>query len=231
MPFIPICLKIEPGRRCLVVGGGLVALRKVAWLLGCGAAIDVIAPEIVNEMAGLPDHPTDSIALFREAYGSRDLSGYALVIAATDEEAVNALVAEDARRAGAPVNVVDRPELCTFFVPATLWRGNLQVALNTGGECPGLAARLRQELEAQLPDWYGDFTAALGAVRREMGNAEFGMGNAEFRVIGAEERRGLMTYLASREMAEGLKNLDLDKMKGELRRQAAAWLQRRRPAP
>lgn len=227
MPIVPIALKIDADRRCLVVGGGWVALRKVAWLFGCGAPVDVIAPEIVNEIIGLADDPAGAIRLFREPYQSRDLSGYGLAIAATHDEAINARVAEDARRARVPVNVVDRPELCTFFIPATVWRGDLQVAVSTGGACPSLAGRLRQEFDAVLPDWYGDYTAALGTVRREiMQNAGGGMRSAEMPL--GQERRALMAFLASREVAENLKDLDLEGMKKDLRQRAENWLAERR---
>lgn len=218
MPIIPISLKLDSGRRALVVGGGQVALRKVAWLAGCGVAVDVIAPEVEDAIAGLARETPVPVMVFQEPYRPRDLEAYGVVIAAADDETVNACVAADARRAGVPVNVVDRPELCTFFVPATVRRGDLQIAVGTGGVCPSLAARLRQDIEAQLPPWYGDLAAALGAVRRES------IGT----LTEAEERRALMAFLASREIAEKLKYFDLEAMKSELRRHAAAWLQRHR---
>lgn len=157
---------------CLLVGGGIVALRKAEWLLGCGARVEVVAPAFVPEFAGL-----DAARVVRRvgAYaGGGDLRPYLLAIAATDDVVVNQAVADDAARAGIPVNVVDDPPRCTFIVPATVARGALRIAIATGGGSPVLARRLREEFEEAFPVWYGDYVVALGVVRERLRRAGVG---------------------------------------------------------
>ncbi len=162
---IPIGL-VADRRPCLLVGGGIVALRKAEWLLGCGARIEVVAPVFVPEFDSL-----DAARVVRRigTYGAgQDLRPYLLAIAATDDVAVNQAVADDANRAGIPVNVVDDPIRCTFIVPATVARGMLRIAVATGGGSPVLARQLREEFERSFPDWYADYVAALGVVRERL---------------------------------------------------------------
>jgi precorrin-2 dehydrogenase / sirohydrochlorin ferrochelatase len=170
MPMIPICLKTDLARPCLVVGGGELALRKIAWLLDCGAQVEVLSPDFVGELDELATKESEKVKLRREEYPAGDLAGgrYQLVIAATDQPQVNRAVAEDARRASVPVNVVDQPELCTFYVPAVVQRGDLQIAISTSGASPSLAARIRGELDEKYPPWHEIYVAALGIMRREI---------------------------------------------------------------
>lgn len=151
---------------CLLVGGGIVALRKAEWLLGCGARIEVVATAFVPEFDAL-----DAARVVRQVgpyVAGRDLRPYLLAIAATDDVAVNQTVADDAARAGIPMNVVDDPPRCTFIVPATVARGTLRIAIATGGGSPVLARQLREEFEQAFPAWYADYVAALGVVRERL---------------------------------------------------------------
>lgn len=149
--------------RCVVVGGGAVAERKVVSLLGCGARVELISPAATPRLEALARdghvrwevrsvHPTD-------------VRGAFLVFAATDDAAVNAQIAGLARDAGAPVNVADDPEASTFHVPAALRRGDLTVAIATGGGSPALARRLRERLEQVIGPEYEAFLGALGELR------------------------------------------------------------------
>jgi len=153
-------------RPALVVGAGKVALRKVEGLLQGGAQVRVVAPAACPEIEGLAE--TGRIVLRREPYGSAHLEGAFLAIAATDDEAVNAQVAEDARRFGVLVNVVNQPALCTFTVPAILRRGELILAVATGGRCPSLASAVREDLESQYGPEYAEVVALLGRLREQM---------------------------------------------------------------
>ena len=147
----PVMLDVT-GRRCLVVGGGGVALRKVQGLVEDGADVTVVAPDVVDQIAGLATAGT--IALERRPYGSEDVAGAALVFAATDDPAVNRRVAEDARRRGAWVNVADDPDTSSFHLPARVRRGPLQLALGSRGEAPFVIRRLRQLFEHRFgPEW------------------------------------------------------------------------------
>jgi len=218
--MIPICLKTDPGRPCLVVGGGPVALRKVVWLLECGARVEVLSPDFEGELEALGLREPEKVKLRRDAYSPDDWAGdlarFQLVIAATDNPKVNRAVAQDARRSGVPVNVVDQPELCAFYVPAVVQRGDLQIAVLTSGASPSLAARIRGELEEAYPAWYEIYALALGILRREINQ----------RPLDASEKLGLLSTLASRSVAEELKMQDLDHCLEQLRRLAATWLDR-----
>lgn len=222
MNTIPIFLKIDPQRPALVIGGGEIARRKAEWLLDCGARVLVIAPLIDPELERLAAARPGDLELRQEPYGpGRDLAGFLLAIAATDDTAVNRAVAADAARVGIPVNVVDVPPLCSFFVPAMVQREALQLAIGTGGACPSLAGRLRRELESQFPPEFGRFVTALGRVREDL----------RYRIPKMEKRRDVMDFLASREMAESLKELGLDEIEAHLRNAAERWLAQLPAAP
>lgn len=154
------------GRTAVVVGAGKVGLRKVEGLLQGGARVTVVAPSACPEVEALAE--ASRLALCREAYRTAHLEGAFLAIAATDNGAVNAQVAEDARGLGVLVNVVDRPALCTFTLPATLRRGELILAVATGGRCPSLASVLREDLEARYGPEHGEALALLAGLRERM---------------------------------------------------------------
>jgi uroporphyrin-III C-methyltransferase / precorrin-2 dehydrogenase / sirohydrochlorin ferrochelatase len=147
----PVMLNVR-GRRCLVVGGGGVALRKVSSLLQEGALVTAIAPEPSQPLLRLAAQ--GRVELERRSYRDGEASAYALVFAATDDRAVNARVSHDAESAGLWVNVADDPELCSFQLPARVQRGSLQVAVASAGEAPFAVRRLRQLLDQRLgPEW------------------------------------------------------------------------------
>lgn len=152
MDFLPIFLNIRD-QQCLVVGGGDVAARKVATLRDAGARVTVVAHDIC---VVLKDQVSDDKINFRQGdFKPEDLQHCAVIIAATDDRAVNKQVSELARQQGIPVNVVDAPELCGFIVPSMIDRSPIQVAVSTGGASPVLARLLRSRLETMIPSAYG----------------------------------------------------------------------------
>lgn len=163
-PVYPVMLRVR-GKRCVVVGGGKVAERKVAGLLECGAEVVVVAPEATPALQGLAQ--SGRVQLKKEMFHVEHLNEALLVIAATDDEEVNIAVAA-ARDSGILVNVVDSPELCSFYVPASVRRGNLTISVSTAGESPALAARLQDALEATYGEEYGLFSQLLGEFREEV---------------------------------------------------------------
>ena len=158
-------LKVE-GRPVLVVGAGTVALRKVEGLLEAGARVTVVSPEACADIERLAGEKR--IELQRRPYGEADCFGMTLVMAATDDEAVNAQVAEDAGALGILVNVADRPALCTVTLPAVVRRGSLTLAVATEGKCPAFARALREELEQRYGDEYGPALDLMGELRARM---------------------------------------------------------------
>jgi len=152
MDFLPIFLNIKDAR-CLVVGGGAVAARKAGLLLGCGARVTVVSPDLgetltAEKAAGRIEHIA---ARFEDSH----LAGAALVVAATNDHAVNSTVSRAAKARDLPVNVVDSPELCSFIFPSIVDRSPMIVAISTGGASPVLARLMRAKLEALLPAAYG----------------------------------------------------------------------------
>jgi precorrin-2 dehydrogenase/sirohydrochlorin ferrochelatase len=151
---------------CLVVGGGAVGERKVEDLRLAGARVTVVAPQLtphLKELAGAGE-----IVHLGEAFRPEQVAGMALVLAATDDPEVNARVSAAAQAAAIWVNVADDPEFCTFIVPAKVRRGDLTVAISTGGASPALARKLRQELEQRFGPEYAPYLALLKAVRARL---------------------------------------------------------------
>ncbi|MBI2490575.1 MAG: bifunctional precorrin-2 dehydrogenase/sirohydrochlorin ferrochelatase, partial [Candidatus Rokubacteria bacterium] len=144
MGYYPAFLELG-GRRCLVVGGGMVAERRVDGLLAAGATVTVIAPTLTPALAALAAEAR--IRHDRRTVAPGDLDGFELVLAATDSRQANAAVAVEARQRGGWVNAADDPAHCSFILPALVRRGDLVVAVATGGTSPALARAVREELE------------------------------------------------------------------------------------
>lgn len=151
MTYYPVFLRLG-GERCVVIGGGDVAERKVASLLEAGAKVTVVSPTLTAGLAELV--ASGAVAHRRRAYRDGDLAGARLAYAATGDAALHAELARAAAAAAVLLNVADRPQWCSFIVPSVLRRGDLTVAVSTGGGSPALARRAREELEAMLgPEW------------------------------------------------------------------------------
>ena len=159
--YFPVSLKVG-GERCLVVGGGAVALRKARMLVRAGARLTVVSPSL---RAGFRLLRAD---LRRRPFRRGDVAGHVLVVASTDAPEVNRAVFDACRRRGIPVNVVDVPELCSFIVPSVARRGPVTVAVSTGGLSPSLAKALRERLEEVLPATLGALARRLGGERRRL---------------------------------------------------------------
>jgi len=159
----PVRLNLQ-GKRCLVVGGGGVALRKVDGLLEEKAVVTVIAPEAcagLEKLAGAGE-----IELQRRAYLAGEATDFVLVFAATDDRDTNRQAFEDADRAGVWANVADDPELCSFHLPARVRRGKLQLGVASAGEAPFAVRRLRQVFERRFgPEW-AEWIEAAARFRR-----------------------------------------------------------------
>ncbi|MFP3040504.1 bifunctional precorrin-2 dehydrogenase/sirohydrochlorin ferrochelatase [Treponema primitia] len=162
MPFFPLFVDLS-GRRCVVIGGGPVAVRKIQALVDFGAKLIVLALEASEEVRALSRQ--DTITLEERSYGGpADLAGAVLVISAANDRELNARIARDAKDAGIPVNIADDPALCSFFFPALVRRGDLTAGISTSGACPRLAARLRERLDK---DWPADLGRSLEILREQ----------------------------------------------------------------
>jgi precorrin-2 dehydrogenase/sirohydrochlorin ferrochelatase len=165
MNLFPIFLKLS-GRRCVVIGGGAVGEGKIASLLDAEAETAVVAPAVTGKVMEWAS--AAKLTWLARRFSPADLDGALLVVAATSSQEVNELVFHEARRRGVLCNAVDQPEQCDFYYPAVLRRGQLQIAISTGGLSPALAQRLRQELEQQFAPEYGAWLEALAERRRHL---------------------------------------------------------------
>jgi len=159
----PVMLHVKD-QRCLVVGGGGVALRKVEGLLADAASVTVIGLEPIRALVDLAE--ANRIDLEPRAYRDGEATDYALVFAATDDREANRRVFEDAKSAGVWVNVADDPELCTFHLPARVRRGAFQLAIASAGGAPFVVRRLRQFFERRLGDEWAEWMEAAARFRR-----------------------------------------------------------------
>ncbi len=165
MRYYPINLDIR-NRRCLVVGGGSVATRKVMTLTDCGAMVTVVSPQITPELRELADQKV--IVVKQRHYQSSDMNGMFLVIGATDKKELNWRIYSEAERIGKLCNIADRPEACNFILPSVVSRGDLTIAISTSGKSPAFAKKLRKELEIQFGEEYADFLQVMGEIRKKL---------------------------------------------------------------
>jgi precorrin-2 dehydrogenase/sirohydrochlorin ferrochelatase len=154
-------------RPALVVGAGDVAARKIAALVRAGARVTVVALHAGEAVLALARD--GHVRLEQRAFAPGDARGALVVIGATNDEDVNRQIARDAAASGALVNIVDRPELCSFTVPAVVHRGDLTLAASTDGRCPSLARVVRERLERQYgPEWADLVVRSAGLRQRLM---------------------------------------------------------------
>lgn len=163
--YYPMFLRIS-GKRCMVVGGGEVALRKVRALLEHGASVEVISPAPSPELNKLAQR--GEIKVLRRSYQPGDLKGAFLAIVATDNRALNRQVVKEAKDKAVLVNVADDLQNSDFIVPSSLRRGLLTIAVSTGGVSPALARKIRARLEKDFGDEYASLVRLVGEVRAEL---------------------------------------------------------------
>jgi precorrin-2 dehydrogenase/sirohydrochlorin ferrochelatase len=200
MRYFPINFAVA-GRRVVVVGGGRVAARKAEALLECGAEVIIISPEICADLEALAGP-----VLVRRDYRTGDLEGACLVISATDSEAVNAQVWEDANLLNLPVNVVDQPERCTFTVPAVMRQGDLMIAISTDGISPSLSGRIRRRLEHQFGSDYADHLALLRHMRDQVKASPLAL----------DQRSALLKQFSDDRFRDRIRDLGIDMVRAEM---------------
>lgn len=164
-PYYPISLNVR-GRKCVVIGGGQVALRKVRTLLEHGANVAVISPELCAGLGQLADK--DSIHVLNRVYQEGDLTGAFITITATDDSSVNQQVIGEARRKAVMINVVDDADNSDFIAPSYLQRGDITIAVSTAGRSPALARKIRTVLEKEFTDEYAALAQLVSEVRDQL---------------------------------------------------------------
>lgn len=160
--YYPVYLNLQ-GRKCLVAGGGGVALRKAAALLEHGAEVTVVSPRLCAGLRGLAEE--GRIKTIHRPYRSGDMRGVSVAIVATSNRKINRSVAEEARKLRVPVNVVDDPGLSDFIVPSVLRRGDLSIAISTSAKSPALARKIRVRLEGEFGEEYASLVTIVEEAR------------------------------------------------------------------
>jgi siroheme synthase-like protein len=163
--YYPIFLNIRRGK-CLVVGGGEVALRKVKTLLEYSAEVKVVSPTLCLELGKLKQD--GSIKASKRNYQKSDSNTAILVVAATDDPKINERVAADARQQRVLVNIVDSPEQSDFIVPSHFKRGDIIIAVSTSGKSPALARKMRNKIEEGFRTEYAQLALLISKIRAEL---------------------------------------------------------------
>lgn len=201
--FYPISLNLKD-KKCLVVGGGRVAERKVTSLLACGAKVHLVSPQLTPSLNQLAFN--GEISYIGRDFINQDLENCFLVICATDNSLINQKVAQEAMKGNILVNVVDNPELCNFFVPAVLQRGDLTISVSTAGKSPLLARRIRENLEQSYSDAYAEILNLLGEIRK----------NILASVSDEEARREIFSKMVDAEVINLLAEGKIELVKGRI---------------
>ncbi|MEW6213964.1 MAG: bifunctional precorrin-2 dehydrogenase/sirohydrochlorin ferrochelatase [Nitrospirota bacterium] len=189
MNYYPVFLNLK-GKMAFVIGGGKIAERKILTLLKAGADITVISPEVTKRIE--KEKLKGRIKHIPRQYRKGDLKNAFLVISATDSQAINKQVSEDAT---CLVNVVDAPSLCNFIVPSIIKRGPLTIAVSTSGISPALSKSIRKELEKLYGHEFGDYLKSLEKIRKR----------AMKEIPNKKKRAEFLKGLASKEIIEMLR--------------------------
>lgn len=200
----PVYLNLT-GKLCIVVGGGMVAERKVRSLLECDARVRVISPEVSNAL--LEAVNSGKIELCLREYSSDDINGAFLVISATDRDNINRQVAEDCFSRNILVNIVDDPPKCNFIVPAVVRRGALSIAVSTDGKSPVLAQKIRVELARQYGPEYAELLEIIGELR----------GKVIAGVKDSERRRVIFQQMVGSDILELLRKGEKERVKERIK--------------
>lgn len=194
--YYPILIKLD-GRLCIIVGGGRVAGRKAASLVKAGASVRIVSPEISEDIKTLVK--TKKVEWLKEQFEPRRLDGAFLAIAATDNEQVNQTVCNSATARSILVNVVDRPDLCTFIVPSVTRRGDLIIACSTLGKSPAVSKMLRKKMESEFGEEWAVFLEIMGEMRSRTIDS----------VKDRKQREKIFNRLAGSDMLERIKRGDI----------------------
>lgn len=195
--YYPVFLNLK-NKLCVVIGGGKVAERKVISLLKAGAKVKIISPEVTETLKKLIQ--THNLQWEKRPYQEEDLKEAFLVIAATNSPEVQVRVFQEAEEKGIPCNVVDKPELCSFIVPSVVQRGDLLIAISTGGASPAVARRIREKLESLFGEEYTIYLRLMRKIREKV----------LAKNLSPEEKERKLQTFALAPLPEYIKNRDFD---------------------
>ncbi|WHE08315.1 bifunctional precorrin-2 dehydrogenase/sirohydrochlorin ferrochelatase [Thermoanaerobacterium thermosaccharolyticum] len=165
MAYYPIMLNIK-NKKCLVIGGGNVAYRKILSLLEFGGTVTAIAPKFIKDIWELSKN--NRIELIDRKYQKNDVQNYNLVIVATNDKMLNKEISKECIENNIPVNVVDDKKLSTFITPSVIRRGDLTISISTNGKSPLLSRRIREMLENVIVEEFGSLISELSSTRDKL---------------------------------------------------------------
>lgn len=181
MAYFPFFIDLKY-KKCCIIGGGVIAFRKIEALMEFEAEITVIAPYFCDDIRKLENR----LHLIQKTYTEKDIEDAFMVIAATDDPGVNSAVSEACRQRNIPVNVVDEMDKCSFLFPAYVKRGPITIGITTSGRSPVIAGHIKNSIKNQLPDYYVDLVETLGEFREYV----------KLKVASSEERSSIFKELA-----------------------------------
>ncbi len=199
MGYYPVFLDLGK-TRCLVIGGGTIAERKVEALLAAGGEVTLISPELTAALHAL--EAAGRMTVHKRSYQCEDLAEVSLVIAATDDPALQRQIAADAKQTNILCNIVDQPALCSFIVPAVVQQGDLTIAVSSSGTSPALVKKIRQDLAEQFGPEYALALQLLRRVRERVMQER----------RSAKDRRRIFTSLAESPLLDYLRDRQTDKL-------------------
>lgn len=170
MAYFPLFIDLKD-KKCLIVGGGQVALRKLLTLLDFDAIVTVVAGDISAEIKLIFGSHSGRVVLIERDFTPSDCEGAVLAVAATDDRAINSRVAKLCREAGIPVNAVDQREDCTFIFPAYVREGNVVAAFSSAGNSPLITQKLKEQMTGILTPLTGQINELLGEKRSALSEA------------------------------------------------------------
>jgi len=201
--FYPVFLDLQ-GRSVLVVGGGVIAGRKVESLVAAGATVILVAPVVTSSLMDIANSKTIQLRLRK--FMESDLDNMVLVVSATDDPTAQEQIAAAARSRNVPVNTVDQPKLCDFIVPAIVRKGDIVVAISTSGRSPALAAALRARIETVITDDAARAARVLGEIRNEV-HSRFPDPDRRKRVFEAIVASGILDWIKECDDAAALERV------------------------
>ncbi len=200
--YYPVYLNLQ-GRKCLVAGGGGVALRKATSLLEHGAEVTVVSPRLCAGLRGLAEE--GRIKTIRRPYRSGDMKGASVAVVATSNRKINRSAAEEAQKLKVPVNVVDDPALSDFIVPSVLRRGDLSIAVSTSAKSPALARKIRARLENEFGEEYASLVILIEKARSHIKKQGLKVSSSDWqRALDLDSLIALIREDRSREAQEAL---------------------------
>ncbi len=162
MNYYPINLNLA-NKKCIIIGGGRVAERKVFNLLEYGADIKLVSNEITEKIAKIQE----KITLIKDNYNKRYLEKSALVFICTNNKDINIEIYKDAKSMGCLVNIATSPELCDFTIPSVVKRGDLQIAISTNGKSPAIAKIVKEKIDSFIEKEYQELVQLMGKIREK----------------------------------------------------------------